>query len=285
VKMVFAVLGVGGVLALAVGLLFVGGEVRDVVRSACSDPAAGWLTRKACGALNVRTELPPGVAVQLEDADDVADAEVQTIPKCETGGGLEELIYQAKDLAELERQLHRDFDGNGRIGTVGRRAPAPAASSTAPAGGGGEDQAVEVPPGFLDSADQPEPPEGAEAARGRAIFARKKFGAAPYGGTATASADRQGGPVDLDMVADPAPRKEWLHVLRASLDFDLPVNDHAFGERWRLQGTYMFGRYRPVRVGFGPYFEDLGSDTDWGVVGHLEIECSKGLGGCDPSRP
>lgn len=276
---------------LAIALLFVAGETRSWVRERCSSPAAGAFLRRACDALDVRTELPAGVAVQLEDADDVADADVQAIPtspngagECATGAGLDELIYQAKDLAELERSVRRDFDGNGVVGTVGGRrqalasAPKSAKGGSAVAGGveRGAAGLVDLPAGFM---DLPAPDAPAEAG-GRAIFARKQFGAAPNGGTVTVSADRQGGPVAVDVVAEPAPRAEWLHVLRGSLILPAPIAGQDDADA-RLEADWLFGRYRALKVGLQVY----GERDDAGVALLLEIECAKGLGGCDPSRP
>lgn len=101
---IFATLGAAGLVAVAVGLLFFAGEIRQLFRG---KPA------------------PPGQSIELEDVPAIAEQPTRTIPPDETGGGLVVPDPEPKTLAELERKFDRDYDGDGRIGRVTRRGPAP----------------------------------------------------------------------------------------------------------------------------------------------------------------
>jgi hypothetical protein len=110
-------LSVTAMVALGAGLIFAGGEIRQGFRAACGQRSAGWLTRHACDWFDVVPPAPE-VAIALPDSDAAQDADRHVAPAGATAQGITILDLQRKDLAELERLLNRDMDGDGQVGHI-----------------------------------------------------------------------------------------------------------------------------------------------------------------------
>lgn len=248
-------LGIVGVVAIAVGSLFAAGEIRSGLRAACSSRDAGWLTRRACDLFNVVPTLTDK-PVELQDTDEAERADRHVAGEGETGQGLEILDLKQKDLAELERLLGRDLDGDGQVGRVTPRSERPPLESF----GAGE-----------------------------LLFVDKQVPRAPRGGRVVGTAPAAGGAVRVDLIPGEVPGSEWLHQVEYRLSGDLPVNGHELGD-----GLELSARWTPRRQGWvyldgelwGAQLSEVeqqifGKEYDWGVRAGLSLKC-RGLFRCRP---
>lgn len=265
-KTAAAALGTAGMIALALGLLFAAGEIREGVRAACSAPTAGWLTRSACRAFGVQ-KLTPTETVRLEDTKDAREAERVVAPPCTTGQGLEQLVLEDDALRQVEHELGRDVDGDGTTGTVRPQAERIAAAKRG--GAGGQEKGAAPPAGEI-------------------VLARKEVPPLPRGGTATATAPAAGGAVHIYITPAKVPTSEWLHELELAGEIGLPIDGRTFGDELRLEGEWRFRRWRAVRIGLKGWVERpreeirllLGDDVLTGAVLRLSVLC-RGLGDCE----
>lgn len=256
-KTLAAALGVGGLLLAALAALFAAGEIRAGVRAACSAPGAGRAARFACRALGVE-HLPPVAPLELPDSADALDAERVAVPDCATGQGLEQLVPRDRDLERIERELGRDLDDSGAVGTARPRAARIAEARAGPT-------------------------------RGELLLARKDVPPLPRGGRLTATVAAVGGPARLDLVPRAVPRFEWLHELELAGEVGLPIGGRAVGDELRLEGEWRFARWRAARFGLAATIERpraevrdaLGDELLTSATLRLSVLCL-GLGDCEP---
>lgn len=286
-KTAAAALGAGGLVVVAFAAFFAAGELREGIRAACAAPTAGWLTRQVCNALGVERPIPTR-PIELPDAPAAEKVDRQVIPDCQPGQGLERLLPSSSDLVEWELTFGRDLDGDGRVGTVAPRATRSASATGSVAAAPGS------APGAVTVAGSPGAPAAAltgdqVAAIDRLIFGRKKSPPAPRGGEILATTAAGGGPLVLDFVATPVPRREWLHELELAVEADLPVAGRPFADSAEVSAGWTFARWRSVYFGLRGYGERLpkdmrealGRELDWGVRARLSLRCH-GLGDCEP---
>lgn len=267
-KTLLAGLSVTAMVAIGIGLIFAGGELRQGFRAACSSPTSGWLTRHVCDWLDVVKLTPPG-SVVLDDSDAAANADRSAIPDGTVGAGLEKLDLQKKDLVELERLLERDLDGDGVIGRVTPRAKGEkrpraetvVADKEAPSTTRGSRVVVTAP-------EQPPTPDDP---------ATEKDESTP------------GVPAAVTVIPNEVPKREWLHEIDWQLKATLPLAGKKFAEEIDLSARWMFAREHALNFGLEPYGKRLsererqatGKEFDWGVKGVLVVKCH-GLFDCKP---
>lgn len=247
-KTLLAGLSVTAMVAIAVGLLFAGGELRQGFRAACGQRDAGWLTRHACDWLDV-VPPEPEVAIALPDSDAAQSADRHVAPDCTTGQGITILDLKKKDLAELERLLNRDVDGDGIVGRVTPRLAAGVTLGSTPSGD-------------LVLADKNEPE-------------------LPRGGRVVATVPAAGGTAVIEVIANPVPDYEWLHEIDWELGASLPVGDKKLAEEIAVSARWTFARAHALNFGLRGYAERLpeaerlalGKEFDWGVLGVVHLHC------------
>lgn len=255
-KTLLAGLSVTAMVAIAAGLLFAGGELRQGFRAACGQRDAGWLTRHACDWFDVVPPAPE-VAIALPDSDIAQEADRHVAPPGTTGQGITILDLKKKDLADLERLLARDLDGDGEVGRVTPRVAA----------------------GFTLG----EPPKG------DLVLAVKDTPELCRGATTVATVPAAGGTTKLEVIPNPVPNREWLHELDWELGWTLPVAGKKLADEIKLSGRYTFAREHALHFGIRGWTERLpeaerlalAKEFDWGVDGVLSVRC-RGLFDCKP---
>lgn len=262
-RTLLAGLSVVAMVAIAAALLFAGGELRQGFRAACSPPAihsAGWLTRHACDWFDV-VPLPPESATILEDSDAADRAARSAIPEGTVGAGLEKLDLQKKDLAELERLLQRDLDGDGEIGRVTPRKK-----------GESRPRAETV----IADKEVPSLPRG-----GRTVVTAPEQPPAPDDPATETDESTPGVPATVTVIANEVPNYEWLHQIDWQLSASLPVGDKALAEEIELSARWTFARAHALHFGLEPYGkrlpelerEALGKEFDYGVRAVIHLHC------------
>lgn len=267
-RAILAGLSVTAMVAIGVGLIFAGGEIRQGFRAACSGANPGWLTRHACDWLDV-VPLTPDRATILEDSDAAADADRSAIPGGTVGAGLEKLDLQKKDLAELERLLQRDLDGDGEIGRVTPRAK-----------GEKRPRAETV----IADKDLPECPRG-----GLVVVTAPEQPPTPDDPKTEADESSPGVPATVTVIPNEVPDYEWLHEIDWQLAASLPVGEKKLAEAIRASGRWTFARAHALNFGIEGYAERLpeaerivlNKEFDWGVNAVVHVRC-RGLFDCKP---
>ena len=258
-KTLLAGLSVTAMVAIAAGLLFAGGELRQNFRAACGQRDAGWLTRHACDWFDVVPPAPE-VAIALPDSDAAQSAERHVAPPGTIAQGITILDLKKKDLAELERLLARDVDGDGQVGHITPR----------------------LAEGFS-MGDPLAPP------RGDLILADKDTPELCRGARVVTSVPAAGGTAVTELIPNPVPNREWLHELDWELAGTLPVAGKKLADEIKLSGRYTFAREHALHFGIRGWTERLpeaerlalAKEFDWGVDGVLSVRC-RGLFDCKP---
>lgn len=270
-KTLLAGLSVTAMVAIGVGLIFAGGEIRQGVRAVCSPPgvlSASWLIRHACNWFDV-VPLTPDRATILNDSDAADDANRGAIPGGTVGAGLEKLDLQKKDLAELERLLQRDLDGDGEIGRVTPRRKGEArpraetviADKDLPSTGRGGRMVVTAP-------EQPPAEDDPETEKDEST---------------------PGVPATVTVIPNPVPKREWLHEIDWQLKTSLPVGDKKLADEIEVSARWLFAREHALTFGLEPFGKRLsqverqatGKEFDYGVNAVLVVKCH-GLFDCKP---
>lgn len=253
-KTLLAGLSVTAMVAIGAGLIFAGGELRQNFRAACGQRDAGWLTRHACDWFDV-VPPPPEVAIALPDSDAAQSAERHVAPEGTTAQGLTILDLKKKDLAELERLLNRDVDGDGQVGHVTPRLAA----------------------GFTLG----------ETQKGDLVLADKNEPELPRGGRVVTTVPAAGGTAVTEVIPNPVPNREWLHEIDWELGASLPVAGKKLADEIDVSARWLFAREHALSFGLEPYGKRLaelerqatGKEFDWGVKAVLVVRC-RGLFDC-----